>query len=252
VPGRAGHARRRREGGASARPARARHKTPSAAGDGHPSPHGAPGVGDEGPNAPGRRQPAWGHVTLRARPARTPPDARGRAHQGTRAVCPDIAHNASCSTARAAWDHASAARPRRRPDAIARSRAGAPLEARCRERGGATSEVSQGNHRSAASPAHGLQARARRPRLTPTHTPAGRERAIVRGRDRVSPGESRRVRAHGRREPRRRHHVASLPSRRTRSRLLQPHPRRGPHTQGEATSHVAPGAHDASRHGGRA
>src|SRR5216684_4498454 len=70
-----------------------------------------------------------------------------------------------------------------------------------------------------------FQERSRRPRITPTQTPEALERAIVRLRDSLAPGESRSVSAQVIREHLRRHDVESLPSRRTISRILQRHPR---------------------------
>src|SRR5712671_4800065 len=140
----------------------------------------------------------------------------------------------------------------RRQDASECYLAGDPIEAICREMGCSTRWLSQWKKRYEANKLTWLQERSRRPRITPTQTPAALERAIVRFRDSVSPGESRRVSAQVMREHLRRHHAASLPSRRTISHILQRHPRRCPHTQGEAKSHVAPGAQDASRNGWRA
>ena len=70
------------------------------------------------------------------------------------------------------------------------------------------------------------QERSRRPRRTPTQTPAALERASVRLRDSVSPAASRSVSAQVIREHLGRHHVEPLPSLRTISRILKRHPRR--------------------------
>ncbi len=114
----------------------------------------------------------------------------------------------------------------RRQDAIERSLAGDPIEAMCREMGCSKSWLSKWKNRYEASKPTWFQARSRRPRITPTQTPAALERAIVRLRDSVSLGESRSVSAQGIRDHLRRHHAESLPSRRTISRLLKRHPRR--------------------------
>ena len=114
----------------------------------------------------------------------------------------------------------------RRQDASECYLAGDPIEAICREMGCSTRWLSQWKKRYEANKLTWLQERSRRPRITPTQTPAALERAIVRFRDSVSPGESRRVSAQVIREHLRRHHAASLPSRRTISRILQGHPRR--------------------------
>jgi hypothetical protein len=137
----------------------------------------------------------------------------------------------------------------RRHDAIERSLAGEPIEAIGRELGGSKSWLYKGKNRYEASKPNWFQERSRRPRITPTQTPEALERTIVRLRDSVSLGESRSVSAQVIRDHLRRHHVESLPSRRTISRILKRHPRRCPHTQGEAKSQVAPGAQDASRNG---
>jgi hypothetical protein len=137
----------------------------------------------------------------------------------------------------------------RRQDAIERYLAGDPMEAMCWEMGCSKSWLSTWKHRYEASKPNGFQERSRRPRITPTPTPEALERAIVRLRDSVSPGESRSVSAQVIREHLSRHDVESLPSRRTIYRILKRHSRRCPHTQGEATSQVAPGAQDASRNG---
>src|SRR2546428_9744982 len=137
----------------------------------------------------------------------------------------------------------------RRQDAIERYLAGDPIETICREMGCAKSWLYKWKKRYEASQPTWLQERSRRPRSTPTQTPEALERAIVRLRDSLAPGESRSVSAQVIREHLRRHHVESLPSRRTISRILQRHPRRGPDTQGDAQSQVAHGAQDASRNG---
>ena len=121
---------------------------------------------------------------------------------------------------------APSALQRQRQEVRARSLAGDPIEGICREMGCAKSWLSQWKKRYEANKLTWLQERSRRPRITPTQTPAALERAIVRFRDSVSPGESRRVSAQVIREHLRRHHAASLPSRRTISRILQRHPRR--------------------------
>ena len=114
----------------------------------------------------------------------------------------------------------------RRQDAIERYLAGDPIEAICREMGCAKSWLYKWKNRYEASKPNWFQEHSRRPRSTPTQTPEALERAIVRLRDSVSPGESRSVSAQVIREYLRRHHGESLPSRRTISRILQRHPRR--------------------------
>src|SRR2546426_316491 len=104
---------------------------------------------------------------------------------------------------------------RRRQDAVKRYLAGDPSETICREMGCAKSWLSKWKTRSETRQPTWFQERSRRPRRPPTHTPAALERALVRLRDSVSPGESRRVSAQVIREYLRRHHVESLPSRRT-------------------------------------
>ena len=114
----------------------------------------------------------------------------------------------------------------RRQDAIERYLAGDPIEAICREMGCSKSWLSTWKNRYEASKPNWFQERSRCPRITPTQTPEALERAIVRLRDSVSPGESRSVSAQVIREHLSRHDVESLPSRRTISRILKRHPRR--------------------------
>jgi transposase-like protein len=113
----------------------------------------------------------------------------------------------------------------RRQDAIERYLAGDPIEAICREMGCSKSWLYKWKKRYEASKPTWLQERSRRPRSTPTQTPEALERAIVHLRDSLSRGESRSVSAQVIREHLRRHHVASLPSRRTISHILKRHPR---------------------------
>ena len=128
----------------------------------------------------------------------------------------------------------------RRQDAIERYLAGEPIETICREMGCSKSWLYKWKNRYEASKPTWSQERSRRPRSIPTHTPEALEKAIVHVRDSVSPAASRSVSARMIREHLGRHHVESLPSLRTIYRILQRHPRRGPHTQGDA---------DASRNG---
>ncbi len=113
----------------------------------------------------------------------------------------------------------------RRQDAIERYLAGDPIEAICREMGCSKSWLYKWKKRYEASKPTWLQERSRRPRSTPTQTPEALEKAIVHLRDSLSRGESRSVSAQVIREHLRRHHVESLPSRRTIYRILQRHPR---------------------------
>jgi transposase len=115
---------------------------------------------------------------------------------------------------------------RRRQDAIERYLAGDPIETICREMGCAKSWLYKWKNRYEASKPTWFQERSRRPRSIPTQTPEALARAIVRLRDSLSPDESRSVSAQVIREHLRRHHVASLPSRRTIYRILKRHPRR--------------------------
>jgi transposase-like protein len=115
---------------------------------------------------------------------------------------------------------------RRRQDAIERYLAGNPIETICREMGCSKSWLYKWKNRYEASKPTWFQERSRRPRSIPTQTPEALERAIIRLRDSLSPGESRGVSAQVIREHLRRHHVAPLPSRRTIYRILKRHPRR--------------------------
>ena len=114
----------------------------------------------------------------------------------------------------------------RSQDAVERSLAGEPIEAICREMGGAKSWLYKWKKRYEASTPTWVQECARRPKRTPTPMPEALERAIVHSRNSVSPAEARRVSAHVIREHLERHHVESLPSLRTISRILKRHPRR--------------------------
>jgi transposase-like protein len=114
----------------------------------------------------------------------------------------------------------------RRQDAIERYLAGDPIETICREMSCSKSWLYKWKNRYEASTPNWFQERSRRPRSTPTHTPEALARAIVRLHDSLSPGESRNVSAQVIREHLRRHHVESLPSRRTIYRILKRHPRR--------------------------
>jgi len=114
----------------------------------------------------------------------------------------------------------------RRQDAIERYLAGEPIEAICREMGCSKSWLYKWKNRYEASKPTWWQERSRRPKSTPTHTPEALERVIVYLRDSVLPAESRSVSAQVMREHLERHHVESLPSLRTISRILKRHPRR--------------------------
>lgn len=114
----------------------------------------------------------------------------------------------------------------RRQEALKRYLAGDPMEAICRELGCAKSWLYKWKNRYEASDPTWSQERLRRPRTTPTKTPEAVEKEIVRLRDTLSPGESGRVSAQVIRDPLGRHHVESMPSRRTIYRILTRHPRR--------------------------
>ena len=113
----------------------------------------------------------------------------------------------------------------RRQDAIERYLAGDPIEAICREMG-SKSWLYKWKNRYEASKPNWFHERSRRPRITPTQTPEALERAIVRLRDSLSPDASRSVSAQVIRDHLSRHHIESLPSRRTISRILKRHARR--------------------------
>ena len=115
---------------------------------------------------------------------------------------------------------------RRRQEGLERYLAGDPIEVICQEMGCSKSWLYKWKNRYEASKPTWLQERSRRPKSTPTHTPEALERAIVHLRDSVSPAESRSVSAQVIREHLERHHVESLPSLRTISRILKRHPRR--------------------------
>jgi len=82
-----------------------------------------------------------GRSDTAARKARTNPYARGLANKGNREVCHNIENKSSCRTARSDREHASLALSLqlRRQDAVKRSLAADPMEAICRELGGAKS-----------------------------------------------------------------------------------------------------------------
>jgi transposase-like protein len=114
----------------------------------------------------------------------------------------------------------------RRQEALKRYLAGDPIEAICRELGCAKSWLYKWKNRYEASDPTWSQERLRRPRTTPTKTPEAVEKAIVRLRDTLSPGESGRVSAQVIRDHLGRQQVESMPSRRTIYRILTRHPRR--------------------------
>jgi transposase-like protein len=107
----------------------------------------------------------------------------------------------------------------RRQDAVKRDLAGAPIAAICRELGCAKSWLYTWKTRYEAPEPPWSQERARRPRTTPTTTPAAVAMAIVRLRERCSPGVSAQVI----RDHLRRHQGASIPSRRPIARILKRH-----------------------------
>ena len=94
---------------------------------------------------------------------------------------------------------------------------GDPIEAICRELGCSKSWLSKWKTRYEASEPTWSQERSRRPRITPTKTPAAVEMAIVGRSETVSPGVS----AHVIEDHLRRHQGDSIPSRRTIARILK-------------------------------
>src|SRR5712691_2212590 len=107
----------------------------------------------------------------------------------------------------------------RRQDAVKRSLAGDPIETICREMGCSKSWLYKWKTRYEAPEPTWSQDRSRRPRTTPTKTPAAVEMAIVRLREILAPGGSAQVI----RDHLRRHQGESLPSRRTIARILKRH-----------------------------
>ena len=104
----------------------------------------------------------------------------------------------------------------RRQDAVKRYLAGEPIEAICRELGCSKSWLYKWKPRYEAPEPTWSQERSRRPRTTPTKTPAAVEMAIVRLRESFSPGVSAQVI----RDHLSRHQGESIPSRRTIARTL--------------------------------
>ena len=96
------------------------------------------------------------------------------------------------------------------------------IEAICRELGCSKSWWYKWKTRYEAPEPTWSQEHSRRPRTTPTKTPAAVDMAIVRLRGTLSPGVSAQVI----RDHLSRHHIESLPSRRTIYRILKRHPRR--------------------------
>jgi len=114
--------------------------------------------------------------------------------------------------------------PLRRQDAVKRSLAGDPIAAICRELGCSKSWWYTWKPRYEAPEPPWSQERSRRPRTTPTKTPATVAMAIVRLRELFSPG----VRAQVIRDHLRRHQGESIPSRRTIARILKRHAKEVP------------------------
>ena len=113
---------------------------------------------------------------------------------------------------------------RRRQDAVKRYLAGDPIEAICRELGCSKSWLYKWKTRYEAPEPTWSQERSRRPRTTPTKTPAAVEMAIVRLREILSPGVSAQVI----RDHLSRHQGESIPSRRTIARILKRHAKEVP------------------------
>ena len=105
----------------------------------------------------------------------------------------------------------------RRQDAVKRSLADDPIEAICRELGCSKSWLYKWKTRYEASEPTWSQERSRRPRTTPTKTPAAVEMAIVGLSETLSPGVSAQVIE----DHLRRHQGDSIPSRRTIARILK-------------------------------
>ena len=123
----------------------------------------------------------------------------------------------------------------RRQDAVKRYLAGEPIEAICRELGCSKSWLYKWKPRYEAPEPTWSQERSRRPRTTPTKTPAAVEMAIVRLRESFSPGVSAQVI----RDHLSRHQGESIPSRRTIAPSSRGMQRRCPHTHGYPKSQVA-------------
>jgi len=105
----------------------------------------------------------------------------------------------------------------RRQDAVKRYLAGDPIEAICRELGCSKSWLYKWKTRYEAPEPTWSQERSRRPKTTPTKTPAAVEMAIVGLSETLSPGVSAQVIE----DHLRRHQGDSIPSRRTIARLLK-------------------------------
>ncbi len=127
---------------------------------------------------------------------------------------------------------------RRRQDAVKRDLDGDPMEAICRELGCSKSWLYTWKTRSEASEPTWSQERSRRPRTTPTTTPAAVEMAIVGLRETLSPGVS----AQGIEDHLRRHQGDARPSRRTIARILKRCAKEGPSRSCYPQAHVAHGA----------
>ena len=113
---------------------------------------------------------------------------------------------------------------RRRQEALQRYLAGDPIEVICREMGCAKSWLYTWKTRYEAPEPTWSQEHSRRPRTTPTKTPAAVDMAIVRLRGTLSPGVSAQVI----RDHLRRHQGESIPSRRTIARILKRHAKEVP------------------------
>ena len=115
---------------------------------------------------------------------------------------------------------APAALQQRRHEAIERYLAGEPIEVICQEMGCAKSWLYKWKNRYEVTEPHWLQERSRRPRTSPTKTPAALEAEIVRLHQALSRNDSGTVSADVIRDHLRQHGGESLPSRRTIYRIV--------------------------------
>jgi hypothetical protein len=109
----------------------------------------------------------------------------------------------------------------RRHEALERYLAGEPIEGICREMSCSKSWLDKWKKRHHFTEPDWVQEHSRRPRTSPTKTPAALEAEIVRLHQALSPDDSGTVSADVIRDHLRRHGGESIPSRRTIYRILQ-------------------------------
>jgi len=129
--------------------------------------------------------------------------------------------NSEGKNQRGATQLSPAARQQRRQEALQRYLAGEPIEVICREMDCSKSWLYKWKKRHHFTEPDWVQEHSRRPRTSPTKTPAALEAEIVRLHQGLSPDDSGTVSAEVIRDHLRQHSGESIPSRRTIYRILK-------------------------------